>query len=257
MGRVLVRLAAADPAIRLVAAVTIPEDEAIGHDAGGPAGCVKPTGVRIVDHLSAECDVLVEFTNPAGCEAWTRYCGQHRVALVSGTTGIGQAQRAALRSAAEAAPVLWSANMSVGVNLLLHVAADVAARLGEGWDVEITEAHHRHKADAPSGTAKLLLESICRAQGRDPGTTAVHGRAGTPGPRKPGEIGVHALRMGEIVGDHEVCFASSGETISLAHRALSRDTFAAGALRAARWIIGRPPGLYSMQDVLFGGASRP
>jgi 4-hydroxy-tetrahydrodipicolinate reductase len=247
-GATVVRRAAAEPAFALTAALAHPDDPYLGQDAGGGAG-MGTLGLPITSECAVHCDVLVEFTTPTGCQQWASWCAAQGVALVSGTTGLQQPEHAALRQAALAVPVVWSPNMSVGVNLLLALVAEVAGRLGEDWDVEITETHHRHKVDAPSGTAKALLESICAARGADPAQAAVFGRAGSCAPR-PGQIGVHARRMGEIVGEHEVTFASAAEALTLQHRAFSRDTFAAGALRAARWAVGQRPGLYTMGDVL-------
>lgn len=251
MGRALIRLAAADPDFEIVAAATVPDDPLLGQDAGSVAG-LGPINVAIRADVGRRCEALVEFTTPAGCQTWSGWCAGAGVPLVSGTTGLDQAQRDALHSAAARTPIVWAPNMSVGVNLMLAVAADLAARLDDDWDVEICETHHRRKVDAPSGTARALLEAICQARGCQPKQTAIHGREGQCGPRPRGQIGVHAVRMGEIVGEHEVHFTCDAESVTLRHRALARDTFAAGALRAARWLVGRPPGLYSMRDVLFG-----
>ncbi len=251
MGRTLVRLAAGEPALAVVAAVTIPDDPLLGQDAGRVAG-VNDLGVAIGTEVTVPRDALVEFTMPAGSLAWAKWCADHGVALVSGTTGLEAAHHAALRAAGRRVPVLWAPNMSVGVNLLLAVVEEVAAKLDVSWDVELTETHHRRKVDAPSGTARALLEAVCRGRGQTPEQAAVYGRQGQCGPRPAGQIGVHALRMGEIVGEHEVHFASDAESLTLGHRAYSRDTFAAGALRAVRWLHGRPAGLYTMRDVLFG-----
>jgi len=249
MGQSLLRLAAADPAFQTVAAVTIAGDPALDRDAGQMLG-MDATGVVVSQRCEAGCDVAIEFTSPAGCCAWARWCAQHGVALVSGTTGLSEADTAVLRSAAERIPVVWAPNMSVGVNLLLRLVADAATRLGPAWDVEICETHHKDKVDAPSGTARALFETICTARGQDPLEAATYGRYGPCGPRQPGEIGVHALRLGSHIGEHDVHFAAAGETLTLRHRAQSRDIFAAGALRAARWVAGRPPGLFGLHDVL-------
>jgi 4-hydroxy-tetrahydrodipicolinate reductase len=250
-GATVLRLAARDRAFQVVAALTVAGDPQLGQDAG-PAAGLKPLGLMISDAISATCDVLVEFTTPPGAAHWARWCGAAGVPLVSGTTGLGDEVKAALQHAAERVPVLWSANMSIGVNLLLGLVAQVAARLGEAWDVEITETHHRHKVDAPSGTAKMLLAEIARVRGHAAEEIASYGRHGQCGPRAAGQVGVHAIRMGEVVGEHEVSFASANETLTLRHRASSRDAFAAGALAAARWIIGKPAGYYTMGDVLSG-----
>jgi 4-hydroxy-tetrahydrodipicolinate reductase len=249
MGGMLLRLARADRRFELVAAVTRSDDPALGQDAGAVHGAA-PLNLPVVAAYDGPCDVVVEFTLPDGCAAWADWCGRKRCALVSGTTGLATEHHQMLRNAAERAPVLWSPNMSHGANVLARLAG-LAAELLPDADVEITEAHHSAKIDAPSGTARMLLESVCAARGLDPKEAAVHGRSGAAGPRPKGEIDVHALRMGDVVGDHEVHFAHAGESIALRHRAHARDAFAAGALHAALWLGGRPPGLYRMHDLLF------
>ncbi len=249
MGRALIRLAADDPAFVVVAAVTAADDPLLGRDAGSVAG-IEPVHLNLGTETASPCDVLVEFTQAAGCVSWARWCAAGGVPLVSGTTGLDEAQQAALRAAAERVPIVWAPNMSIGVNLMLAVAAELAAKLDPAWDIEICETHHRHKTDAPSGTARAFLEAVSAARGQPSDKLAVYGRAGSSGPRPAGQIGVHAIRMGEIVGEHEVHFTSAAESLTLRHRAFSRDTFAAGALRAARWLVGKPPGLYTMRDVL-------
>lgn len=248
MGRAVVRLAAGLSHVRIVSALTEEGDPAIGQDAGAAAG-TRVIGVAVASTPPAG-DVLVDFTSPAGCAAWADWCAASGVALVSGTTGLSPEHQAALDRAAERSPVLWSPNMSIGVHLLARLVEEATRRLDSSWDIEVVEIHHRHKADAPSGTARMLLERICSARGSDPAAAATHGRHGERATRGPGEIGVHALRLGSVVGDHEVHFGGADETLTIAHHAASRDIFAAGALRAARWIAGRPPGRYTMQDVL-------
>jgi 4-hydroxy-tetrahydrodipicolinate reductase len=248
-GQAVLRSVAGDPAFVVAAAVTTADDPALGCDAGQLIAR-GDLGVVVGAECAAACDVAIEFTLPAGCRAWATWCAESGVALVSGTTGLAEPDRAALRTAAERVPVVWAPNMSIGVNLLLRLAREAAARLDESWDVEICETHHRDKIDAPSGTARALLDAVCDARGDDPLGAATYGRFGHCGPRESGEVGVHALRLGGNVGEHAVHFASAGETLTLHHRAQSRDIFAAGALRAAHWVVGRPPGLYSMSDVL-------
>lgn len=247
MGRAVVRLAAEDAALRVAAGVTVAGDPLLGQDVGTIAG-VKALGVAVAEKPGATPDVCVDFSTPAACARWAAWCAERGVALVSGTTGLGEAEQAALRNAAGRVAVVWAANMSVGVNLLLGLVEQAARALDAGWDVEIVEAHHRNKADAPSGTARALLGSVNAGRGEE--AALKHGRHGAHELRNAGEIGVHAVRMGGVVGDHDVHFASSGEVLTLSHRAGSRDIFAAGALRAAKWIVGKPAGLYSMQDVL-------
>jgi len=250
-GQAVVRAVAADPACDLAAAVTAPGDPAVGQDAGCVAG-VSSLDVPVSTEITGPCDVAIEFTLPAGCETWVCRCRDQNVPLVSGTTGLSDKQKEVLQKAAESIPIVWSPNMSIGINLMLALAADLAGRLDASWDVEICETHHRQKLDAPSGTAHALLESICRARNEHPDATATFGRSGTCGPRPAGQIGVHALRMGMMVGEHEVHFCCDTECLTVRHRAFSRNTFAAGALRAARWLQGRSAGLYTMRDVLFG-----
>jgi 4-hydroxy-tetrahydrodipicolinate reductase len=254
MGRALVRLAHADPQLQLTQAFCGPNDQQAGRDVGSVAG-IGDIGVTITRCESpgctdAACDVLVEFTNPASARGWAEWCRARKLPLVSGTTGLAESEQAAHRALSEVAPVVWSPNMSVGVNLLLTLVEQASRVLGRDWDCEISEVHHRHKADAPSGTARALLRSVCAGRGDDPAKVTVYGREGLGGGRQPGLIGVHALRMGEVVGDHDVHFAGAAEVLTLSLRALSRDTFAAGALVAARWVRGQRAGLYSMQDVL-------
>lgn len=251
MGKALLRLTADDPGLQVVAALTVADDPALGKDAGLFAG-LDELGVPISERCETECDVAIEFTLPPGCRAWAQWCADRGVALVSGTTGLGDADKVVLRDAAERVPILWSPNMSIGINLLEQLVADAAGRLDDTWDVEICETHHKQKIDAPSGTARALFEAVCTARGKDPLEAGTYGRYGQCGPRQPGEIGIHALRLGSNVGEHAVHFAATGETLTLTHRAHSRDIFAAGALRAAHWIVGRPPGLYHMRQVLAG-----
>jgi 4-hydroxy-tetrahydrodipicolinate reductase len=248
MGRAVLRLAAEAPDFHIVAALTIPEDPALGADAGVLGG-VAPLGVAASCDPNADFDVLIDFTAPAGVEQWSAACAARGAALVSGVTALTEPAQAALRRAAERTAVLWAPNMSMGVNLLIRMARELAARVPD-WDIEIVEAHHGAKLDAPSGTARALLEAVCQGRKVDPSETATYGRQGHRCPRKTGEVGVHALRLGGVVGDHDVHFATSAETLTLRHHAASRDVFAAGALHAARWLCGRPPGLYTMADVL-------
>lgn len=248
-GRAIVRAAAESADFEIVAALTAPDDPALGRDAGVVAG-VEEIGVVLRETCDSDCNVLIDFTLPAGCRAWARWCASNEAALVSGVTGLSDSDHAVLRAAAERVPVVWSPNMSVGVNLLMRLVEESAKRLGLDWDVEISETHHKHKLDAPSGTARVLYEIVCAARGQDPLDAAVYGRYGCCGPRPPGEIGVHSIRAGDDVGEHTVQFGGAGETLTLRHRAQSRDIFASGALHAARWVVEQPPGLYDMRDVL-------
>jgi len=264
MGRRLIALAAADETLRVVAALESTDSPHLGADAGDLAG-IGRAGLRVVDKTDAPFDVLIDFSSPAGTDHWLAVCRARRRAIVIGTTGHADAQREDIRSAAGVIPVLKAANMSVGVNVLLRAVRQLAAALDESYDVEIVETHHRFKKDAPSGTALALLEAVHagrhdagRALGdvrygrghTEPGAPA----KGTPA-RTPGEITLHALRLGDTIGDHTVHFAALGETITISHSAHTRDTFAAGALRAAAWLARQPAGLYTMQDVLSNPAT--
>jgi 4-hydroxy-tetrahydrodipicolinate reductase len=248
MGRRIAALAIESEQFDIVSAMEAPGSPDIGRDIGELAG-MGAFGVKVGKDLQARPDVVIDFSLPEGTMHWLDICRARGVAMVIGTTGLTASQQAAIADAAGGIPIVHSANMSVGVNLLLKVAAQVACALGEDYDIDISETHHRFKKDAPSGTALAMARSICSALGKDFGDTVVYGRAG-PCQRKKGEIGVHALRVGDTVGEHTVHFGNLGETISLSHSAHTRDTFVRGALRAAQWLVGRKPGLYGMADVL-------
>ena len=196
-----------------------------------------------------ELDVVIDFSTPAGFDAALAHCRQHHVALVSGTTGLDAKQRAALDSAAHEIPVLHAANFSLGVAVLTRVLREAAAALPD-WDLEIIEAHHARKVDAPSGTALALGRAAATARGQDFDTVAVRARDGRVGSRQEGAIGFASIRAGDIVGEHSAVLATTGERLELAHRATDRTIFARGALAAAAWLVGRPPGAYSLDDVL-------
>jgi 4-hydroxy-tetrahydrodipicolinate reductase len=250
MGRRIVALAAADPALKCVAAIDAPGSEFLGKDAGELAG-IGPIGVRVSDRAASEIDVFIDFSTPAGTDRCIEACVAAGRPLVIGATGQNDEQMGRIREASRKIAVLKSANMSVGVNVMLRVAQQLAELLDESYDVEITEAHHRFKVDSPSGTALALLEAV--KSGRNAKQSPiVHGRHGATGQRPPGQIGMHSQRLGDTIGEHTVAFGTLGETLSIQHSAHSRDTFALGALRAAKWLIGKPPGLFDMQDVLFG-----
>ena len=224
---------------------------AVGEDAGEVAGCGR-LGVPVTDDLTIAdgAEVLIDFTTPDATLAHLEVMAARRKAMVIGTTGFSPDQLAELRTRARPIPCVFSPNMSVGVNVMLKVLADMARTLGEEYDIEILEAHHRLKKDAPSGTALKMAQVLAKAMGRDLDAVAAYGRKGMIGKRKRGEIGIQVIRAGDIVGDHTVLFGGMGERIELTHRAQSRDTFARGALRAARWVVKQPAGLYDMQDVL-------
>ncbi len=252
MGRRLIALASVDPSLACVAALEQSGSQALGQDAGTLAGVAR-LSVEVREETETPFDVLIEFSLPAGTMQWLEVCRSRGCAMVIGTTGHDDEQTQCIKQASESIAALKAPNMSVGVNVMLRLARTLAATLDESFDVEITEAHHRFKVDAPSGTAVALRDEVCKGRGGKAGADAavVYGRHGQTGERSPGEIGMHSLRMGDVVGRHSVAFGTLGETVTLSHEAHSRDTFASGALRAAKWIAGKPPGLYSMQDVLF------
>jgi 4-hydroxy-tetrahydrodipicolinate reductase len=248
MGRRIAALAIAAEQFDIVSALEAAGHEALGQDAGALAGA-GAFGVAVTETLTDAPDVLIDFSRPEGTLHWLDVCRAHRIRMVIGTTGLTASQAAAVADAAADVAIVRAANYSLGINVLLDVVATVAAALGPDCDVEIAEAHHRFKADAPSGTAIMLARSICEAAGKDYDASAVFGRRGRR-KRRPGEIGLHALRLGDTVGEHAVHFGTVGETVTVAHAAHSRDTFARGALRAARWVADKPAGLYDVRDVL-------
>ena len=251
MGRRIAALALAEPQrFTVVSAMEMSGHEAMGTDVGLLAG-TGPMGLAVSEGLQGSPDVIVDFSTPEGTLHWLGVARQRKIAHVVGTTGLTESQLAELADTAAVVPVVQAPNMSVGVNLLFRIVGEVARALGDDYDIEIAETHHRFKKDAPSGTAMGLARSICEATGRKLDEALVHGRSGQC-PRKPREIGMHALRVGDTVGEHSVVFGNLGETITISHSAHTRDTFVRGALRAAEWVAGRPAGLYSMQDVLFG-----
>jgi 4-hydroxy-tetrahydrodipicolinate reductase len=251
MGRALIEAVAQSPDFRLKAALEIPGNPLLGRDAGEQVGA--PCGVAISSDLEKVlpgCHVLVDFTRPEGTMDHLVMCRSLGIRMVIGTTGLQPAHKAAIAEAAKSIPIVMAPNMSVGVNLTFKLAEIAARVLDEGYDVEIIEAHHRHKVDAPSGTALRLGEVIAAAMGRDLAKDAVYGREGVTGERKATTIGFATVRGGDIVGDHTALFAGTGERVEITHKAASRATFALGALRAARFLADKRSGLYDMQDVL-------
>jgi|SRR5215468_1730142 len=252
MGSRLVALLQTEAELRLVGALEAPGHAALGRDAGEVAG-VGRVGVPIAGDPATVLGrdrILVEFSVPEASLEHLQLVSQAGGRAVIGTTGLSAAQRADVERLARNAAILLSPNMSVGVNVAFRVLAEMARMLGDDYDVEITEVHHRFKKDAPSGTALGMAEAVARALGRDLEASAVYGRHGLPGERTRKEIGMMSLRSGDVVGEHTVSFGALGERLELTHRAHSRDTFARGALRAVRFIATAPPGLYSMQHVL-------
>jgi 4-hydroxy-tetrahydrodipicolinate reductase len=243
MGRTLIEGVLADRELALAAALDAPGTAALGQAAGA---------LRITADLGAlaDADVLVDCTRPEGTLAHLEACLKLSRRMVIGTTGFSAAQVARIAEAARRIPIVQSPNFAIGVNVVFRLAQTAARALGDAYDVEIIEAHHRHKVDAPSGTALKLGELVAQALGRDLAQVATHGRHGETGERPAKAIGFHAIRGGDIVGEHTVLFAGPGERVEVAVRSQSRSTYAAGALRAAKWLAGRAPGLYDMFDVL-------
>ena len=249
MGQRLISLCAEDHSLRVGAAIEHPDHPRLGQDAGAVAA-VAPVGTPLATGFEGRVDVLVDFTIPAATRTALRTCVEAGTAIVIGTTGLGPADHDALAEAAETIPVLQSPNMSLGVNLMFALAGQVAKRLGDDYDIEITDAHHRGKIDAPSGTALGIAAAICHATGKDMEKDVLCGRRSQDAQRRRGQIGVHALRMGDVVGEHTARFATLGERLEITHIATTRDIFARGALTAAKWLAGRPPALYNMKHVL-------
>ncbi len=249
MGQRLVALISQDNGLQLRAAVEATGHSQLGMDAGTLAG-VEPLSVPITDQYPGSADVVIDFSVPAGTRRAIHACVQTKAALVIGTTGLSGDDHQAIDDAAKTVAVLQAPNMSLGVNLLFALCAQVAKQLGDDYDIEITETHHRFKLDAPSGTALAMAKAICDATGRDFDGDVVYGRYGDEVPRKRGQIGMHAIRGGDVVGRHTAGFATLGEELQLTHIASSRDVFARGALRAAVWLAAKSPGRYTMADVL-------
>ena len=243
MGRELCRAALETEGIELAGGTVEPDAPELGADLGELCGAGN-AGVSATEEPPTDAGVLIEFTTPEATAGHLSYGLPH----VIGTTGLSDEQLSKVEAAARSVPVVLAPNMSVGVNLLRAVVEDLSAKL-EGYDVEVVEAHHRNKKDAPSGTALFLARAAAEGRGRSLEDVAVYGREGVA-PREPGEIGIHALRGGAVVGEHRLVFYSDGEEVEVVHRALSRRTFADGALRAARFAAGAEPGLYGMADVL-------
>ena len=251
MGRTLIQACHDSEAVTLTAATERAESTLLGADAGELAG-LGANGVKISPSLAeaGDFDVLIDFTAPAATLAHLAFCRSQGKNMVIGTTGIDESGRQQLRDAAAEIGIVFAPNMSVGVNLCLKLLETAARVLGDSVDIEIIEAHHRHKVDAPSGTALRMGEVVADTLGRNLAECAVYGREGHTGPRKRETIGFETIRAGDIVGEHTVMFVAEGERVEISHKASSRMTFAAGAVRAAQWLTAQSPGLYDMQDVL-------
>lgn len=251
MGRMIIESALKDAGVRLVAAIDQPGTSAIGKDAGELVG--QPCGVMVTSDVEAGialADCLIDFTRPEGTLHHLSICRRHHVGMVIGTTGFDAAGKAAIAEAGKEIPVVFAPNMSVGVNVVFKLL-DMASRImNEGYDIEIVEAHHRHKIDAPSGTALRMGEVVAQALGRDLKECAIYGREGVTGERDPSTIGFATVRGGDIVGDHTVMYCGTGERVEISHKAGSRMPYALGSLRAARFLAGKQSGQFDMQDVL-------
>ena len=252
MGRMLIEAVQDNPQTTLNAAIERQGSSLVGADAGEVAA-IGVLNVKIVDDLKAvvnNIDVLIDFSLPDATEQNMQICAEHNVAMVIGTTGFNEQQEKVLSKASEKIAIVYAGNYSTGVNLSLKLLGMAAKAFGADADVEVIEAHHKHKIDAPSGTAFMMAEAVADARGQNLKDVAVYGREGQTGAREAGTIGIHAIRGGEIIGDHTVMFIADGEVVEITHRARARMTFAAGAVRAATWIVEQSTGQYNMQDVL-------
>ncbi|WP_298905960.1 4-hydroxy-tetrahydrodipicolinate reductase [uncultured Psychrobacter sp.] len=252
MGRMLIEAVQENPQTTLNAAIERQGSSLVGADAGEVAA-IGRLDVQIVDDLKAvinDIDVLIDFSLPDATEQNMQICAANKVAMVIGTTGFNEQQEQVLTEASKQIAIVYAGNYSTGVNLSLKLLGMAAKAFGNDADVEVIEAHHKHKIDAPSGTAYMMAEAVAEARGQNLKDVAVYGREGQTGERKAGSIGIHAIRGGEIIGDHTVMFIADGEVVEITHRARARMTFAAGAVRAATWVIKQEIGQYNMQDVL-------
>ena len=252
MGRMLIEAVQNNPKTILNAAIERQGSSLVGADAGEVAA-IGRLEVQIVDELEAvinDIDVLIDFSLPDATEKNMQVCAEHNVAMVIGTTGFNETQEQVLAKASEKIAIVYAGNYSTGVNLSLKLLGMAAKAFGNDADIEIIEAHHKHKIDAPSGTAYMMAEAVAEARGQNLKDVAIYGREGQTGERESGTIGIHAVRGGEIVGDHTVMFIADGEVVEITHSARERMTFAAGAVRAATWVTEQAVGQYDMQDVL-------
>ena len=252
MGRMLIEAVQDNSQTILNAAIERQGSSLVGADAGEVAA-IGRLEVQIVDDLKVvinDIDVLIDFSLPDATEQNMQICAANNIAMVIGTTGFNEQQEQVLAKASEKIAIVYAGNYSTGVNLSLKLLSMAAKAFGEDADVEVIEAHHKHKIDAPSGTAYMMAEAVAEARGQNLKDVAVYGREGQTGERKAGTIGIHAIRGGEIIGDHTVMFIADGEVVEITHRARARMTFAAGAVRAATWVIKQEVGQYNMQDVL-------
>ncbi len=252
MGTSILNVLFKDPEIEIVGTTETAGHHLLGSDLGVIVNSAD-TNISITEDMDSafeDAEVVIDFTTPSSTLLTAEHCKAGNRAIVIGTTGLSRAEKNRLRQIAETVPVVISPNMSVGVNLAFELSKILAARLGEEFDVEIVETHHGDKVDAPSGTAIGLAEAVAEGLGVDPDTHIRFERRGNIGRRKKGEIGVQTLRGGDVVGDHTVMFLGRGERLEITHKALSRENFSRGVLRAVKWVAGKPPGIYGMKDVL-------
>jgi len=249
MGRQIVALACQDGLFDVSGAVDWAGNPDIGKDAGQLAG-IGDIGVKLLGEYPKSGDVVIDFSNPAAADGTIEYCVKNKKPLLMATTGLSVAQVEKLNEAAKTIPVILASNTSLGMNLLFAIVGKVAKALGEEFDIEIIEQHHRFKKDSPSGTALSLAASICKETDREFPTCLDHGREGKECLRQKGRIGMHAVRAGDIVGEHEIIYGALGETVKISHSAHSRDIFARGALKGAGWLVGKKAGMYTMADCL-------
>ncbi len=249
MGKRIIALALEAGRFDIVAAVEKPGHPDIGKDAGIIAG-VRQLGIKVAGSLTGIADVVVDFSLSEAADRTIDYCAGSKTTLVLGTTGLSDSQQDKVKAASSKIPIVCATNMSVGMNTLFSLVGRVASMLGDEYDIEIIEQHHRFKKDAPSGSALTLAQNICNATAKPYPDSLTCGRHGKDAQRQKDKIGIHAVRAGDITGVHSVIFSTLGETVTLNHTAHSRDTFARGALRAAAWLLDKKPGLYSMADVL-------
>ena len=252
MGSAVARLVQQNEDMKLVGVIESPSHPGIGKDWGMSVG-LGETKIIVKDNLEEiiqNADQIVEFTNPRISLKHLEIVSKHKKTIIIGTTGFSSEEIKEINKLAQDIPFLLSPNMSLGVNLLFKLAAETAAALGDDYDIEIVEAHHRFKKDAPSGTAKKLAQEIAKAKGVNLDEVVIYGREGLIGERKRGEIGIHSIRSGDITGEHTIMFTALGERLELTHKAHSRDTFAYGTIQAIKFMEGKPPGFYEMKDVL-------
>ncbi|MDN3514951.1 MAG: 4-hydroxy-tetrahydrodipicolinate reductase [Candidatus Brocadia sp.] len=249
MGARVAALVFEDPELKLVAAMERSGHQSLDKDVASVAGCGE-TGIKITTTLNTHADVLIDFSSPESTVLIAEVCAKKNIALVAGTTGLNPQQHERIQHFSKSIPCLISPNMSVGVNVMFNLVAQVSKMMGEEFDIEIIETHHRFKKDAPSGTALRLAEKICESTGRKMDKDIIYGRSGIIGERPMNQIGIHAVRSGDVVGDHTVVFGGLGERIEITHKAHTRDTFARGAVRVAKFIAQKSPGVYTMSDVL-------